>query len=108
MVAATETEAEQGQLIVPDKRLNLLIIYADQQRTERILNLINKLDLPTEKEVAHSQFKLYTLQHAMAKAVAILLKEVTGLMIRLLYSEAYSMNTLASASRKFPVWGICQ
>ncbi len=77
-VAATETEVEQRQLIVPDERLNLLIIYADQQRTERILNLINKLDLPTEKEVARSQFKLYSLQHAVAKEVAILLKEVTG------------------------------
>lgn len=63
---------------MPDERLNWLIIYADQQRTERILNLINKLDLSTEKEVARSQFKLYSLQHAVAKEVAILLKEVNG------------------------------
>ncbi len=69
---------EQRPLIVPDERLNWLIIYADQQRTERILNLINKLDLPTEKEVARSKFKLYSLQHAVAKEVAILLKEVNG------------------------------
>ena len=78
VVSGSEKEVEQEQLIVPDERLNLLIIFADQQRTERILNLVYKLDLPTKKEVARSQFKLYSLQHAVAKEVAILLKEVTG------------------------------
>ncbi len=98
-VTGNESEMEQEWLILSDERLNLLIIFADHQRTERILNLIERLDLPAKMEVARSQFKLYSLQHAVAKEVASLLKEVTGNIVDVAKSGETDDSVLQSVSQ---------
>ncbi|MBF0279560.1 MAG: hypothetical protein HQM13_17305 [SAR324 cluster bacterium] len=87
VVTGKEKEAVQELLIVPDERLNQLIIFADKTRTSRILGLIEKLDLPAEEDVATSEFKLYRLQHAVAKDISGLLKEVTGYIVEVAKSD---------------------
>ena len=64
--------------IIEEERLNSLIIIAGRLEIERILSLIKQLDVFQESGKVHSNFKLYHLQHAVAKDIAVLLKEVTG------------------------------
>ena len=64
--------------IIEEVRLNSLIIIAGRIQMERILSLVNKLDVFQDSAKIQSNFKLYHLQHAVAKDVAVLLKEVTG------------------------------
>ena len=64
--------------IIEEERLNSLIIIAGRLEIERILSLIKQLDVFQESGKVRSNFKLYHLQHAVAKDIAVLLKEVTG------------------------------
>ena len=64
--------------IIEEERLNSLIIIAGRIEIERILSLVKQLDIYQDSGKIQSNFKLYHLQHAVAKDMAILLKEVTG------------------------------
>ncbi|MBC8259315.1 MAG: hypothetical protein H8E38_09885 [SAR324 cluster bacterium] len=64
--------------IIEEERLNSLIIIAGRLEIVQILSLIKKLDVYQESGKIKSNFKLYQLQHAVAKDMALLLKEVTG------------------------------
>ncbi len=64
--------------IIEEERLNSLIIIAGRLEIEQILSLIKQLDVFQESGKVRSNFKLYHLQHAVAKDIAVLLKEVTG------------------------------
>ena len=64
--------------IIEETRLNALIIIADRIEIERIIGLIKQLDIFQESGKIQSNFKLYQLEHAVAKDMAQLLKEVTG------------------------------
>ena len=64
--------------IIEEERLNALIIIAGRLEIERILSLVKKLDVFQESGKIKSNFKLYHLKHAVAKDMAVLLKEVTG------------------------------
>ena len=64
--------------IIEEERLNSLIIIAGRLEIEQILSLIKKLDVFQESGKIKSNFKLYHLRHAVAKDMAVLLKEVTG------------------------------
>jgi len=64
--------------IIEEERLNSLIIIAGRLEIEQILSLIKKLDVFQESGKIKSNFKLYHLKHAVAKDMAIMLKEVTG------------------------------
>ncbi|GIT03514.1 MAG: hypothetical protein CM1200mP28_07730 [Deltaproteobacteria bacterium] len=64
--------------IIEEDRLNALIIIAGRLEIERILSLIKQLDVFQESGKIQSNFKLYHLQHAVAKDLAVMLKEVTG------------------------------
>jgi len=64
--------------IIEEERLNALIIIAGRLEIERILSLIKQLDVFQESGKIQSNFKLYHLQHAVAKDLAVMLKEVTG------------------------------
>ena len=64
--------------IIEEERLNSLIIIAGRIEIEQILSLVEKLDVFQDSGKIHSNFKLYHLQHAVAKDMANLLKEVTG------------------------------
>ena len=64
--------------IIEEERLNSLIIIAGRLEIEQILSLIKKLDVFQESGKIKSNFKLYHLKHAVAKDMAVLLKEVTG------------------------------
>jgi len=64
--------------IIEEDRLNSLIIIAGRIQMERILSLVKKLDVFQDSGKIQSNYKLYHLQHAVAKDVAVLLKEVTG------------------------------
>ena len=64
--------------IIEETRLNALIIIADRMEIQRIIDLIEQLDVFQESGKIESNFKLYKLQHAVAKDLAQLLKEVTG------------------------------
>jgi len=64
--------------IIGEERLNSLIIIAGRIQMERILSLVKKLDVFQDSGKIQSNFKLFHLQHAVAKDVAVLLKEVTG------------------------------
>jgi type II secretory pathway component GspD/PulD (secretin) len=64
--------------IIEEERLNALIIIAGRLEIERILSLITQLDVYQDSGKIQSNFKLYQLQHAVAKDMAVLLKEVTG------------------------------
>jgi len=64
--------------IIEEERLNSLIIIAGRIEIEQILSLIKKLDVFQESGKIKSNFKLYHLKHAVAKDMAVLLKEVTG------------------------------
>ena len=64
--------------IIEEERLNSLIIIAGRIEIERILSLVKQLDIYQDSGKIQSNFKLYHLQHAVAKDMAVLLKEVTG------------------------------
>ena len=64
--------------IIEEERLNSLIIIAGRLEIEQILSLIKKLDVFQESGQIKSNFKLYHLRHAVAKDMAVMLKEVTG------------------------------
>jgi len=64
--------------IIEEERLNSLIIIAGRLEIEQILSLIKKLDVFQESGKIKSNFKLYHLRHAVAKDMAVMLKEVTG------------------------------
>ena len=64
--------------IIEEERLNSLIIIAGRLEIEQILSLIKKLDVFQESGKIKSNFKLYHLKHAVAKDMAVILKEVTG------------------------------
>mgnify|MGYP006154905211 FL=1 len=64
--------------IIEEERLNSLIIIAGRLEIEQILSLIKKLDVFQESGKIKSNFKLYHLKHAVAKDMAVMLKEVTG------------------------------
>ena len=64
--------------IIEEERLNSLIIIAGRIEIEQILSLIKKLDVFQESGKIKSNFKLYHLKHAVAKDMAVMLKEVTG------------------------------
>jgi type II secretion system protein D len=64
--------------IIEEERLNSLIIIAGRVEIESILSLVEQLDVYQDSGKTQSNFKLYHLQHAVAKDMAILLKEVTG------------------------------
>ena len=64
--------------IIEEDRLNSLIIIAGRLEIEQILSLIKKLDVFQESGKIKSNFKLYHLRHAVAKDMAVMLKEVTG------------------------------
>ena len=64
--------------IIEEERLNSLIIIAGRIEIEQILSLIKKLDVFQESGKIKSNFKLYHLRHAVAKDMAVMLKEVTG------------------------------
>jgi type II secretion system protein D len=64
--------------IIEEERLNSLIIIAGRVEIAIILSLVEQLDVYQDSGKTQSNFKLYHLQHAVAKDMAILLKEVTG------------------------------
>ena len=64
--------------IIEEERLNSLIIIAGRLEIEQILSLNKKLDVFQESGKIKSNFKLYHLKHAVAKDMAVILKEVTG------------------------------
>ena len=64
--------------IIEEERLNSLIIIAGRIEIDSILSLIKQLDVYQESGKIQSNFKLYHLQHAVAKDMALMLKEVTG------------------------------
>ena len=88
-----EEKTPQTLLIVPDERLNVLIIFADKIHTQKTVKLIEQLDVPTKEDRARSQFRLYRLQHAVAKDIATLLKEVTGNIVEVAQSEAAASSS---------------
>gem|GEM_PF-6201284 len=60
-----------------------MIIIAGRIEIEQILSLIKKLDVFQESGKIKSNFKLYHLKHAVAKDMAVMLKEVTEELLRL-------------------------
>ncbi|MEE1507252.1 MAG: secretin N-terminal domain-containing protein, partial [Candidatus Neomarinimicrobiota bacterium] len=64
--------------IIEEERLNSLIIIAGRIEIDSILSLVKQLDVYQESGKIQSNFKLYHLQHAVAKDMALMLKEVTG------------------------------
>jgi len=64
--------------IIEEPRLNALIIIAGRVEMGRVLELIKQLDVFQDTGRVQSNFKLYRLEHAVAKDLASLLKEMTG------------------------------
>ena len=64
--------------IIAESRLNALIIIAGRVEMGRVLELIKQLDVFQDTGRVQSNFKLYRLEHAVAKDLASLLKEMTG------------------------------
>lgn len=73
-----KTAATSTVKIIAQTRLNSLIIIADALNTEKIISLVNEMDVPQDDIATDSNFKLYPLQYAVASKLAKLLKEVTG------------------------------
>ncbi|MGK5094154.1 type II secretion system secretin GspD [Deltaproteobacteria bacterium TL4] len=61
--------------IIPEKRLNALLIIANPQTTEKAMDLIDRLDVSVGE--GQGNFKVYPLEYAVAKDLATLLKELT-------------------------------
>ena len=72
------TERASPVKIIEEERLNSLIIIAGRIEIEQIISLVTKLDVYQDSGKIQSNFKLYHLQHAVAKDMAVLLREVTG------------------------------
>lgn len=64
--------------IIEEPRLNALIIIADRVEINRILELVEMLDVFQDNGQVQSNFKLYPLKHAVAMDLAQLLRELTG------------------------------
>lgn len=83
MKITAEKEGEKKQeiqtlKIIPEPRLNALIVIADQKRLNRLKTLLEELDVFQEEDRVQSNFRLYVLKHAVAKDMAPLLLELTG------------------------------
>jgi len=61
--------------IIPESRLNALIIIADRMETERVLILVNKLDVP-QSISGETQLRLVQLEYTSAKRMAPLLSKI--------------------------------
>lgn len=66
----------EGPKIIPDERLNALIIVADLQTTKRIEELLEKLDSPVEKGT--SKVNVYYLNNAVAEDLAGVLNGIVS------------------------------
>ena len=64
--------------IIPEPRLNALIVITDQKKLSQLKSLLGMLDVFQEEDRAQSNFRLYSLKHAVAKDMAPLLLELTG------------------------------
>ncbi len=62
--------------IVPDERINVLIVLADRQKTQMIEGLIEKLDQPTPKDAGNIQ--VIYLENAQAEELAKVLSGLPG------------------------------
>jgi general secretion pathway protein D len=62
--------------IVPDERINVLIILADWQNTQMIQGLVKKLDKPTPKDAGNIQ--VIYLENAQAEELAKVLSGLPG------------------------------
>lgn len=63
-------------VLIPEKRLNMLILLANNELTEKINKLVQKLDMPTPKEQGNIQ--VVKLNNAVAEDLANVLSELTG------------------------------
>ena len=61
--------------IIPESRLNALIIIADRIDTERVLNLVDELDVP-QSVSGDTQLRLVPLEYTSAKRMAPLLSKI--------------------------------
>lgn len=62
--------------IVPDERLNALIVVASSGLMEQVRDLINKLDTPTPTEFGN--MRVYQLQNAKAEDMVTMLNSLVG------------------------------
>lgn len=85
-VKGNATNESENVLIIPDTRLNAIIIFASVSMKRQIEELISRLDVATGEE--ESNFKLYHLENAVAAEVAKLLKEVTSGIVEVAKSAA--------------------
>ena len=70
--AATEAPLK----IVPDGRINVLIVLADRQNTQMVERLIEQLDLPTPKGAGN--IRVIFLEHATAEELSKVLSGLPG------------------------------
>jgi len=61
--------------VIPEKRLNALILIANPQTTLKAVDLIKQIDVSAGE--GQGNFKVYPLEYAVAKDLAKLLKELT-------------------------------
>ncbi len=73
-----ESQTTDSFKIIPEPRLNALIVITDQKKLSQLKSLLGMLDVFQEEDRAQSNFRLYALKHAVAKDMAPLLLELTG------------------------------
>ena len=81
----------QNVLIIPNARLNALILFANEAQRKQILEFVSALDIQTGND--GSNFKLYTLKYAVAEDVAKLLQDLTKNIQELSSSASTSPET---------------
>lgn len=67
---------EEVLRMVPDERLNALIVMASEGMMEKVRDLVNRLDMPTPYEA--NNLHIYELLHADAEQVEQALQGITG------------------------------
>ena len=96
----TNNEKSNPVKIIEEERLNSLIIISGRIQMERILSLIKQLDVFQESGKIQSNYKLYHLQHAVAKDVATLLKEVTSKIKEVAHKDEYEKKETENKNEK--------
>jgi general secretion pathway protein D len=97
-IKTSEKEVEKKEVveslkIIPEPRLNALIVISDKQKLEQLRELLKELDVFQEEERTTSNFRLYPLKFAVAKDLAPLLLELTGRITEIAQTEAENKQT---------------
>ncbi|HOJ34843.1 MAG TPA: type II secretion system secretin GspD [Candidatus Hydrogenedentes bacterium] len=93
----TIVSTQEPQLrIVPDERLNLLIVMAPESLMSKVRDLIEKLDVPMPTEA--SNMRVYQLQNADAEKVKEKLNTIIGIAPRTTTGQAGRVPTASGVS----------